>query len=52
MNSTLDKFAHSSKQKVSKQNQKMNKDAQKVIAAHYICQWVNRLLFLILKSSL
>jgi hypothetical protein len=52
MNSTLDKFAHSSKQIMSKHNQKLNKHAQKLIATRYIDQRLNRLLFLILKSSL
>jgi len=52
MNSTLDKFAHSSKQNLSEQNQKQNKHAQKLIAARYISQWVNDLLFLTLKSGL
>ena len=40
MSSTLDKFAHFDKQKMSKQNHKLNKDAQKMIAVDYIHQWL------------
>ena len=52
MNSTLDKFAHFCKLNLSKQNQEVNKHAQKLIAALYINQSVKNFSLLILKKRL
>jgi hypothetical protein len=51
MDNTLDIFAHIYKSFLNKQNQKMNKHVQKLIAAFHISQWVNGIPLLILKKS-
>jgi hypothetical protein len=50
MDNTLDIFAQIDKSFLSKQNQNLNKHAQKVIAALYIFQRVTNFPLLILKN--
>jgi hypothetical protein len=51
MDTTLDIFAQIDKSFLNKQNQKVNKHAQKLIAAFYIYQQVNDVPLLILKKA-
>jgi hypothetical protein len=52
MDNTLDIFAQIDKSFLNKQNQKLNKHAQKLIATLYISQRVTCLILLILKKTL